>query len=81
MTYFIKFYSLVAVAFAFNSAKCSNDALESNVKAIVIQNLTKFLNENPEIKLLHPLVREQLTDNPSPVSQLTYYAGKRVNGK
>lgn len=74
-------YLFVALTFSFNLVKCSADALESNVKVTVIKNFTKFLNENFEIETLHPLVREQLTDDdPSPMFQLTYYAGRRVNG-
>ncbi|XP_055298541.1 uncharacterized protein LOC129566526 [Sitodiplosis mosellana] len=74
-----KFGIYLILAFAFNWVKCFDEAADLNVK-VTIQNLTTFLNENSEIKELFPLVKEQVSHDPTSLSKLTYSAGERVDG-
>lgn len=67
----------LALAFTFCSAK----AFDSNVKVAVVHNLTTFLSENPEVKLLQPLIKEQLSTVDSPKLQINYRLGDRIAGK
>lgn len=68
------------LAFVANSAVCSAKA-DSNINVTIVHNLTKFLDENPGIKLLQPLVKEQLSDVASPKIQINYRLGNRLPSK
>lgn len=69
------------LAIALNSAICSTKAFDSNVNVAVVHNLTTFLSENPDVKILHPLIREQLSDGASPKIQINYRLGNRISGE
>lgn len=70
----------VALIILFSSVECSNDAPSTNIELTVVQNLTDYLRANPDVKLLHPLIKEPLTAGPSPRIKLIYKTGNRVNG-
>lgn len=65
---------------AFSRVECSNEDLSSNIAVSFAQNVADYLKENPNVKILHPLIKESLVDDPSPRVKLTYQTGKRVNG-
>lgn len=67
----------VCLVLAFSLAKSS--PIDSDVKVAVVHNLTTFLNDNPDVKVLYPLVKEQLS--PSPKLQINYRLGNRISGK
>lgn len=71
----------LVLAFALNSVVCSTEAIDPNVKVAVVHNLTTFLRENPDVKLLQPLIKEQLSDVASPKLQINYRLGDRISGK
>lgn len=70
-------FCVVALVLA-SACKCS--PIDSDVKFAIVHNLTTFLNENPDVKLLHPLVREELSDDPSSKLVINYRLGNRIGG-
>lgn len=80
MDHFQMFQIIVIFAFAFNSVECSSEASDSNIK-INLKNVTSLSPDNPEVETTYPLVKEYITDDPTSLSKLTYYAGQRVDGK
>lgn len=60
---------------------CHGSPINSDVKFAIVHNLTTFLNENPNVKLLYPLVKEQLSEDPSTKLQINYRLGNRIGGK
>lgn len=81
MIHFKTFGIYLILAFVLNSAKCSDDATsDSNIKVIIIRNLESHSNDL-DIDELHQLDKKQLTNDSTQLSNLTYAAGKRIEGK
>lgn len=70
----------VALAFVFTSVNCSTEALGSGISVTVVQNLTEYLEKNPDVKLLEPLIAEIPADGPSPRLKITHKVGQRIKG-
>lgn len=71
----------LAIALTYNFVECSGDVQsESNIEVAVVQNLTKFLEENPKVKLLEKLEKESATSRSSTRLQLSYKVGSRISG-
>ncbi|XP_055298544.1 uncharacterized protein LOC129566529 [Sitodiplosis mosellana] len=71
---------LFAICLVLAFGYCSAKAIDSNVKVAVVHNLTTFLSENPDVKLLQPLIKEQLGDVALPKLQINYRLGNRISG-
>lgn len=69
---------LAIVLFAFASVECL--PRNSSAKVVVVQNLTTYLMENPEVKILHPL-EKNIRESPSGKQLITYADGSRTSGK
>lgn len=80
MTRLVLISIFVALTVNIISVECSNDAPSTNIELTVVQNLTDYLRANPDVKLLHPMIKEPLTAGPSPRTKLIYKTGNRVNG-
>lgn len=71
------FVILVIVSFAFTSVEGLPSG--SNVNVAFVHNLTTYLIENPEVKVLYPLVKH--TSDGTSRSLLIYSDGSRTDGK
>lgn len=61
----------------FTSSLCS----EQNVEVTVVGSLSEYLRENPNVKLLQPLVKDvSKTKDVSQLILITYRLGNRING-
>lgn len=67
---------VLSLVLAINSVKIPENNLNANV--VVVDNLDEYLKENPNVKLLEQLTRE---DGPSPATAFTYRLGNRVSGE
>lgn len=74
-------FGVFAVFVIVIASGCKCSPLESNVKFAVVHNLTTYLNENPDVKILYPLVKDQLSEDPSNKLQINYRLGNRIGGK
>lgn len=68
----------LVLAFAFSAVHCAPK--QSNVEVTVVQNLTEYLQANPDIKLLEQLEAEPLARGPTPRLGITYKQGARIRG-
>lgn len=72
------FVILFISLFALHSIKCS--AIDSDFNVAVVENLAEFLNENPEVKVLHEL-EEQVLNRDATLDVITYSDGSRTSGE
>lgn len=79
MARFVAFFACLALFSV--SVECSKEDLNSNVKVAIVESLSEYLRENPEVKLLQPLVKEVQTKGVSPKNSITYRLGNRISGK
>lgn len=70
----------LAFAFAFSLVNCATEEITSS-NILVVQNVTDYLQENPDAKELEQLVEEPLARGPTPRLRLTYKIGGRIRGK
>lgn len=71
------FANLFISLFALHSIECSS--IDSGFKVAVVQNLTSFLTENPEVKVLYQL-EKQVSNDGLDREVITYADGSRTSG-
>ncbi|XP_031628578.1 uncharacterized protein LOC116344250 [Contarinia nasturtii] len=76
----VAFTVCLILVIALNSAEFSAKSLDSNIN-VIVQNVTfSFLNGDKEVKVLYPLIQEQLSDGVSPKVAILHKLGDRING-
>lgn len=63
--------------FAFNFVDCEGKQLNANIQ--IVQNLTDYLQANPNVKILQTLQRDTLVRDTR--SSIRYTLGNRISGK
>lgn len=79
MARFVAFIACLALFLV--SAECSKENLDNNVKVAIVESLSEYLREHPEVKLLQPLIKDVQTKGVSPKILITYRLGNRIAGK
>lgn len=68
------------LAVAFNFVACSSDEIQSDIQVSVVQDMDKYLNENPDLEV-QPLIKETKENGPSQYMTIAYRLGYRIAGK
>lgn len=74
---------IICLALTLVSVECSTNETNSNLKVTVVESLSEYLKENPDVKVLYTLEKKVQTQYASSygLNQIAYTIGKRERGK